>query len=85
MRRATVRTTHDSPETIAAAIRPDNTDEMDTTVVENSLITQIERRSTGGLQTTVDDYLVNIQVAERTRSYSQTDTHTSKQDPETQQ
>jgi hypothetical protein len=90
MRRATVRTTHAEAEVIARAIRPDNTDEMDTRVEpaddgpdesaasetdvadaadhndRAAVVTTIERDTTGGLQTSVDDYVVNVDVATRT-------------------
>jgi len=65
MRRATVRTTHDDPETVAAAVAPDNTDEMATTVSEGAVETRIERETTGGLAASVDDYVVNLLVADR--------------------
>lgn len=70
MRRATVRTTHGDRKTadlIAAAVRPDNTDEMQTRVETEAgtatVTTTIERDSTSGLRATVDDYVVNLQVA----------------------
>ncbi len=67
MRRASIRTTSEYAETIARAIQPDNTDEMETRV-ENAddtdrVVTTIERETTGGLQTNVDDYVVNVDVA----------------------
>lgn len=62
-RRATIRTTHDDPETVADAIAPDNTDEMETTVADGTVVTHIERETTGGLHSTVDDYVVNLEVA----------------------
>ncbi|PSP80409.1 KEOPS complex Pcc1-like subunit [Halobacteriales archaeon QS_4_69_225] len=65
MRRATVRTTHDRPGVVAAALRPDNTAEMSTRVDGRTVVTTIERDSTGGLRTTVDDYVTNLQVAQR--------------------
>ena len=64
-RRATIRTTHDEPTVLARAIEPDNTDEMRTTVSGDAVVTRIERGSTGGLHATVDDYVVNLDVAER--------------------
>ncbi|QIO23574.1 KEOPS complex subunit Pcc1 [Haloarcula sp. JP-L23] len=66
MRRAEIRTTHGSParaERVAAALRPDNTDEMTTRVEDDAVVTTVERDSTGGLQSTVDDYVVNLRVA----------------------
>ncbi|MCU4741824.1 KEOPS complex subunit Pcc1 [Natronoglomus mannanivorans] len=62
-RRATIRTTHDDPELVAAAIAPDNTAEMETTVDGDGVCTRIERETTGGLHATVDDYVVNVDVA----------------------
>ncbi|GGN96805.1 KEOPS complex subunit Pcc1 [Haloarcula pellucida] len=66
MRRAEIRTTHGSPARaarVAAALRPDNTDEMTTRVEDDAVVTTVERDSTGGLQSTVDDYVVNLRVA----------------------
>jgi hypothetical protein len=48
---------------VAATLRPDNTPEMETTVDGTAVVTTIERETTGGLQATVDDYVVNLQVA----------------------
>jgi flagellar basal body P-ring protein FlgI len=65
-RRATIATEHGDAETarrVAAAIRPDNTDEMATVVEGATVRTTIARDATGGLQSTVDDYVVNLQVA----------------------
>ncbi|WP_135807279.1 KEOPS complex subunit Pcc1 [Halorussus marinus] len=70
-RTATIRTELDDAETIAAAVRPDNTSEIDTRVDETSgdadgvVVTTVERETTGGLRTTVDDYVVNLAVAKR--------------------
>ncbi|ELZ07317.1 KEOPS complex subunit Pcc1 [Natrialba aegyptia] len=62
--RATIRTHHDDPELVARALRPDNTDEMETVVAdETTVVTRIERETTGGLHSTVDDYAVNLEVA----------------------
>lgn len=68
-RSATIRTDHDRPELVAAAVRPDNTDEMSTWVESadesgGTVVTTIERDSTGGLRTTVDDYVTNLTVAQ---------------------
>lgn len=84
-RRVTIRTTHDRPDLVAAALEPDNTDEMTTRVVDRpddgtdsadgetggkarpgTVETTIERSTTGGLRTTADDYVTNLQVAQRT-------------------
>lgn len=64
--RATIRTeTTDETRAnvIARALKPDNTDEMMTTADENTIETTIERPTTGGLRTTVDDYVTNLTVA----------------------
>ncbi|WP_224269557.1 KEOPS complex subunit Pcc1 [Haloprofundus salinisoli] len=63
-RTARVETTHEEAALVAAALAPDDTDEMTTTVSENRIVTVIERETTGGLQATVDDYVVNLTVAE---------------------
>ena len=66
-RQATIRTAHDDARLVARAIRPDNTDEMATTVERDesteTIVTHIERETTSGLQSTVDDYVVNLEVA----------------------
>lgn len=66
MRRATIKTRHDDATIVAAALVPDNTPEMQTRVSGNDVVTTIERETTGGLQSTVDDYVVNLSVADRT-------------------
>ncbi|QSW98479.1 KEOPS complex subunit Pcc1 [Haloterrigena alkaliphila] len=71
-RRATIRTTHDDPALVARALAPDNTDEMETAVdgddggdteTAGAVVTRIERETTGGLHSNVDDYVVNLEVA----------------------
>lgn len=66
MRRAVVRTPLAAPERVAAALRPDNTPEMTTRVEADAVVTTIERETTSGLRATLDDYLVNLAVADRT-------------------
>jgi tRNA threonylcarbamoyladenosine modification (KEOPS) complex Pcc1 subunit len=66
MRRATIRTEVPAPERVAAAVRPDNTPEMETRVDGDEVVTTIERESTSGLRSTVDDYVVNLRVAVQT-------------------
>jgi len=64
--RLVVRTGHDDRETaaaVAAAIEPDNTDEMTTRVDGETIETTIDRETTGGLHSTADDYVVNLDVA----------------------
>ncbi|MFB6163609.1 MAG: KEOPS complex subunit Pcc1 [Haloarculaceae archaeon] len=67
-RLATITTTHGDPERaarVAAAVEPDNTDEMTTTVDGETVRTVLERETTGGLASTVDDYAVNVRIADR--------------------
>ncbi|WP_255196608.1 KEOPS complex subunit Pcc1 [Halorarius litoreus] len=65
MRRAVIRTEHDAPDVVAAALAPDNTPEMQTRVEDGSVVTTIERETTSGLRATVDDYVSNVQVAQQ--------------------
>ena len=65
MRRATLRTELADADAIAAALVPDNTPEMSTQVEDGTVVTTIERETTGGLQSTIDDYVVNLSVAEQ--------------------
>lgn len=65
-RRARIETTHGDVETaarIARAVSPDNTPEMETVAREEAVVTTIERETTGGLQSNVDDYVVNLRTA----------------------
>jgi len=71
-RHARITTRHTDPEVVAAALAPDNTDEMTTRVEDDRVVTTVDRDSTGGLQATVDDYVVNLHVAQST-----TDTDTT--------
>lgn len=65
-RDATIETEHADAETaatVAAAVRPDNTADVATTVAGATIRTEITRETTGGLQSSVDDYVVNCSVA----------------------
>jgi CheY-specific phosphatase CheX len=65
-RTALVETTHAdaaAAATIAAAISPDNTDDIRTTAEGAAVVTRISRSTTGGFLASVDDYLVNLDVA----------------------
>ncbi|MFD1512243.1 KEOPS complex subunit Pcc1 [Halomarina rubra] len=67
-RTATVRVAFDDAETseqVAAALAPDNTPEMETRVEGSTVETTITRETTGGLRTTADDYVSNLQVAQQ--------------------
>ncbi|WP_226005857.1 KEOPS complex subunit Pcc1 [Natrinema salinisoli] len=84
-RRATIRTAHDDAALIARALSPDNTDEMTTTVERDTaadaagderagtIVTRIDRETTSGLQSTVDDYVVNLEVAIDVASQARTE------------
>lgn len=63
-RSATIRTRVEAAEVLAASVRPDNTPEIDTRVQDGCVVTNVERETTGGLRTTVDDYVVNLTVAQ---------------------
>lgn len=68
MKHATIRTRLAHADVVADAVRPDNTPEMETSVEtspdgERTVVTAIERDTTGGLHATVDDYVVNVTVA----------------------
>jgi hypothetical protein len=63
-RTARLRTTHADAATVAAALRPDNVDAMGMAVKGDTLVTTITRETTGGLQSTVDDTVVNLTVAD---------------------
>ena len=56
--------------TLARAVRPDNTDEIDTRVDGSRVVTTVARGTTGGLQSTADDYVVNLQVAARVAEFA---------------
>jgi len=63
MKQATITTTHGDAGLVARALAPDNTSRMTTTVDGDRVVTRIERGTTTGLQSTVDDYVVNVTVA----------------------
>jgi hypothetical protein len=65
-RQVRIESTYGDEETaarIAGAIEPDNTPEIQTSVDGPTVVTDITRSTTGSLQATVDDYVVNLQVA----------------------
>ncbi|MFB6304871.1 MAG: KEOPS complex subunit Pcc1 [Haloferacaceae archaeon] len=83
-RRARVRTVHDDPETVAAALRPDDTPSMTTRVEDGAVVSELTRDRTGGLQSTLDDHLVNVRVAARvTRLARELDANGTDTDTET--
>ncbi|AZQ13862.1 KEOPS complex subunit Pcc1 [Halorubrum sp. PV6] len=64
-RTATVRTRHADAPLVAAALAPDETDSMTTRVDGDAIECVVERPTTGGLRSTVDDHVVNLRVADR--------------------
>ena len=63
-RTATVRTEHADAATVAAALGPDETDSIRTRVDGDAVACTVVRPTTGGLQSTLDDHLVNLRVAD---------------------
>ena len=62
-RQARIETAHGDSERarqLARALAPDNTAEMETRTEGARVVTTIARPTTGGLHSTVDDYLVNL-------------------------
>jgi hypothetical protein len=82
-KRATLRTRHGDPVVVARAVRPDNTDTMETAVAEDRVVTRIERPTTGGLRSTVDDYVVNLRVAEQVAATARGEETTAVDDRDT--
>ena len=74
-RTARLRTTHADAATVAAALRPDNTESMETSVEGDTLVTAVSRDATGGLQSTVDDTVVNLTVADAIVDTTRTHNH----------
>ena len=77
IRTATVRTTHADAGIVAAALAPDDTDSMSVAVDGDRIETRIERPTTGGPRSTVDDYVVNLRVADRVIEIADTATKTN--------
>lgn len=66
-RTALVETSHadaDAAATVAAAVSPDNTADIRTEADGSTVATRITRETTGGFLASVDDYLVNLDVAD---------------------
>lgn len=79
--RRTVRieTPHPRPAALAAALRPDNTGDVQSWVDNGVLVTEIARDSTGSLAQTTDDYVRNLRVGAQLLAWeagSPTDTDT---------
>ena len=77
-RQATIRTRHGTAETaraVARSLTPDNTAEMETRVEGEVVVTTIERPTTGGLHSNVEDYVVNLDVAAQLANQPTDNTH----------
>jgi len=59
-----LETEHKDPHAIARAISPDNTDEMETRVEDEKVVTRIERKTVESAGATADDYMRNLIVAD---------------------
>lgn len=70
---------------VARAIRPDNLAEIETEVSDDHVETTIDRPRTGSLHATIDDYLVNLIVADALHERIETETMTSTEPTETDQ
>ena len=79
MKRARIRTHSAAPDQVAAALTPDNTPEMHTAVDDSVVTTTLERETVGGLRATLDDYVVNLSVAERITEMAQGGTNDTNQ------
>ncbi|PSP15772.1 KEOPS complex Pcc1-like subunit [Halobacteriales archaeon QH_10_67_13] len=64
-RTARIKTPHSRAAALAAAVRPDNTDDVDTRAVDGAVVTEITRETTGSLATTADDYVRNLRAGAR--------------------
>ena len=62
-RTATIRSRVRHPAAVAAAISPDDTDEIHTRVEDGAVVADVERPTTTSLESTVDDYVVALDVA----------------------
>jgi len=59
-----LETEHDDPQAVAAAVSPDNTEEMETRVKDGKVVTRIEREDVESAGATADDYVRNLIVAD---------------------
>jgi tRNA threonylcarbamoyladenosine modification (KEOPS) complex Pcc1 subunit len=63
---ARLRTRHPRPAVVVAALTPDNTPQIDTRLVDGRVETVLAREDVAGLRATVQDYLRNLDAADRT-------------------
>jgi len=55
---------HADAKTVARAVAPDNTDEMETRAEDDRVVTRVEREDVESAGATADDYLRNVTVAD---------------------
>jgi hypothetical protein len=66
----TISTTHERAGCVADALRPDNLSSMETRAEGDRVITTISGRQVRSVIATVDDYLMNLAIAEDACSVS---------------
>jgi len=65
----TIITTHRHPACVAAALRPDNLSSMMTVATKTGVETRITGTQLRSVIASVDDYLMNLAIAEETCSF----------------
>lgn len=63
--RVTLETEHEEPRSVALAVSPDNTEEMNTRVEDGKVVTTIDRDDLSSAGATADDYTRNLIVADK--------------------
>lgn len=66
----TIRTAHSHPVCVAGAIRADNLSRMRTTAEEGHVMTEINGTKMRSIIASVDDYLMNLAIAEEVCCYA---------------
>ncbi len=62
--RGILRTRHTQAECVAASLRPDNLQSMQTCSKDGHVVTEIQGTSLRSVIASVDDYLMNLSIAE---------------------
>ena len=65
-----IRTWHGDPEQIAKALSPDNLASMLTSTMPHAVETRVRSRQLRSVIASVDDYLMNLMIAEDLCSYT---------------
>jgi hypothetical protein len=65
-----IRTWHGDPEQIAKALSPDNLASMQTSAMPHAVETRVRSRQLRSVIASVDDYLMNLMIAEDLCSYT---------------